>query len=49
MTSKKPWLEQLKSVFQSTNALKLGTFLGGFASLFRVSYEFWENSIGFLI
>ncbi|XP_055305876.1 transmembrane protein 135-like [Sitodiplosis mosellana] len=37
MTSKLPWREQLKSIFRSSNTLKLGTFLGGFAALFRLS------------
>ncbi|XP_031634729.1 uncharacterized protein LOC116348020 [Contarinia nasturtii] len=37
MTSKQPWLTQLKSIFRSSNTLKLGTFLGGFATIFRLS------------
>lgn len=37
MTSRQPWLEQLKQVFSSRSTLKLGTFLGGFATIFRVS------------
>lgn len=37
MTSKLPWKDQVKSIFRSSNTLKLGGFLGGFAALFRVS------------
>lgn len=40
MSSTKPWIEQFKSIFQNANILKLGTFLGGFATLFRVSFGF---------
>lgn len=39
MASKKPMLSQLKSMFRSPNMLKLGTFLGGFAAIFRVSKQ----------
>lgn len=39
MTSKLPWRQQVKSVFQSSNTLKLGTFMGGFAALFRVKFD----------
>lgn len=41
MTSRLPWLQQLKQVFSSRNTLKLGTFLGGFATIFRVSFDFY--------
>lgn len=37
MASKKPMLGQMKAMFRSSNILKLGTFLGGFATIFRVS------------
>lgn len=41
MTSAKaPWTKQFKSIFQTTNTLKLGTFMGGFAALFRVTNNF---------
>lgn len=42
MASKKPMLSQMKSMFRSSNMLKLGTFLGGFATIFRVSKRMFE-------
>lgn len=37
MASKKPFLNEFKSMFRSSKILKLGVFLGGFATIFRLS------------
>lgn len=36
MSSRQPFLQQLKKIFSSRETLKIGAFLGGFAAIFRV-------------
>lgn len=40
MSSRQPFGQQLKKIFTSRETLKIGAFLGGFASIFRVGIQF---------